>query len=608
MRKLLVLVIAVLIIGGISYMFRGQPTEITAAQAAASTTLPAVQDIGAVIVEGEVVPQQSVDLAFATTGLVVAEVFVAEGTTVKAGEPIAQLDPRQLELNIEQAKVNVLQAQANYDKLEEGATPEEISAAEAQVAEARARLQQTNGSVTQSDLAAAQAQVQSARAALRQLEAGPRTSEVTAARATLQQARAQLAKIDAGPQPADLRAAEAALDQARTALALAESGPKEAELQAAQALLDQALAEQRAQAAALSTAKSRAHSQMTQAADDVRLAQVAYSAAYWDDEQARQGRNPRTGNSFGDDNLDETAQQRVYADALDTAALKLQQAKLAYEEAHQAEINGIAAANARVSEASAGLDRVRTSVDAGQISAAQAQVAQAEARVAELKRIDPAARSAALAQIAQAEANLDKLLNINPSDRAAARAQVVQAEANLARLQGDERQGSVQAASAGVENAQAQLDQVTAGVGTSDLAGARAQVEQAKVQVKQAELALEQATLRSPISGTIAELNLEVGEVPGAAGAAVVVADMTIWRIETTDLTELQIVTIADGASVTITFDALPGVELPGTVTQIKPIGENKQGDITYTVVVTPDQQDARLRWNMTAAVAIQPE
>ena len=41
---------------------------------------------------------------------------------------------------------------------------------------------------------------------------------------------------------------------------------------------------------------------------------------------------------------------------------------------------------------------------------------------------------------------------------------------------------------------------------------------------------------------------------------------------------------------------------------RIKPLGENKQGDMTYTVVIQPDQLDDRLRWNMTAAVAIEPQ
>jgi HlyD family secretion protein len=40
-------------------------------------------------------------------------------------------------------------------------------------------------------------------------------------------------------------------------------------------------------------------------------------------------------------------------------------------------------------------------------------------------------------------------------------------------------------------------------------------------------------------------------------------------------------------------------------VVRIKPIGEEKLGDITYTIIVQPNEQDPRLRWNMTAMVTI---
>jgi HlyD family secretion protein len=42
-------------------------------------------------------------------------------------------------------------------------------------------------------------------------------------------------------------------------------------------------------------------------------------------------------------------------------------------------------------------------------------------------------------------------------------------------------------------------------------------------------------------------------------------------------------------------------------VSRIKPLGENKQGDMTYVVIVAPDLVDPRFRWNMTASVAIEP-
>jgi HlyD family secretion protein len=91
-----------------------------------------------------------------------------------------------------------------------------------------------------------------------------------------------------------------------------------------------------------------------------------------------------------------------------------------------------------------------------------------------------------------------------------------------------------------------------------------------------------------------------------APGAPIVqLADAGGWQIETSDLTELNVGNVHVGAPATISFDALPGVTLPGTVMRIKGFGENKQGDITYKVVVKPAQQDARLHWNMTASVSI---
>lgn len=71
------------------------------------------------------------------------------------------------------------------------------------------------------------------------------------------------------------------------------------------------------------------------------------------------------------------------------------------------------------------------------------------------------------------------------------------------------------------------------------------------------------------------------------------------------DLTELGVVNVFEGDEVLLTFDALDDLELSGTVVRIKPIGENKQGDITFTAVIRPDNQDPRLRWNMTAVARI---
>ena len=102
-------------------------------------------------------------------------------------------------------------------------------------------------------------------------------------------------------------------------------------------------------------------------------------------------------------------------------------------------------------------------------------------------------------------------------------------------------------------------------------------------------------------------LDAKVGEYVAPAKPLVVLADLSGWRVETTDLTELSVVRIREGDRAIVTFDALPEVEIPGTVTRIKALGTNNRGDITYTAVIAPDEMDPRLRWNMTAAVTIVP-
>lgn len=57
----------------------------------------------------------------------------------------------------------------------------------------------------------------------------------------------------------------------------------------------------------------------------------------------------------------------------------------------------------------------------------------------------------------------------------------------------------------------------------------------------------------------------------------------------------------------TLTFDGIPDLSIGGTVQRIRAFGENRLGDITYTVTIALDRQDPRLYWNMTASVTIEP-
>ena len=107
----------------------------------------------------------------------------------------------------------------------------------------------------------------------------------------------------------------------------------------------------------------------------------------------------------------------------------------------------------------------------------------------------------------------------------------------------------------------------------------------------------------SAVRGGGGGVDLKANEYAAPGSVAVRLADTAAWQIETTDLTELSVAKTYAGAPATITSTHCPS-DVPGKVAA-SGFGENRQGDITYTVRSRPTKLDPRLRWNMTAAVSI---
>ena len=118
---------------------------------------------------------------------------------------------------------------------------------------------------------------------------------------------------------------------------------------------------------------------------------------------------------------------------------------------------------------------------------------------------------------------------------------------------------------------------------------------------------LDKTELRAPMAGRISYLDVKVGEHSPQGAVLVRIADESSWEVRSDDLTELSIARIKEGNKAILTFDGIPGLEIPATVKFIRPYGEKKRGDITYTVYISPESWDQRLRWNMTAQIAIIP-
>lgn len=138
------------------------------------------------------------------------------------------------------------------------------------------------------------------------------------------------------------------------------------------------------------------------------------------------------------------------------------------------------------------------------------------------------------------------------------------------------------------------------------------EIAQARLKAAETGLASTMATLAdtelvAPISGTLVKLDLKTGEqaIPGVPLA--VVADLSGWQVETEDLNEMDLPGVRIGQAVLILPDALPELELKGTVKSIGQLFEVKFGDITYTAVISLQDSDPRLRWGMTVAVQFEP-
>jgi HlyD family secretion protein len=185
------------------------------------------------------------------------------------------------------------------------------------------------------------------------------------------------------------------------------------------------------------------------------------------------------------------------------------------------------------------------------------------------------------------------------------------AEARLKALKGGSL--SDQAASAQIDAgkaselaALARLNQLIAERDGKAIDSFEAAIQQTQAAIDSARIALEQAELRAPFAGTIAQLNLKAGELTPRDQPAVILADLSGWQIETDDVTEIKVPALKVGQGVTVEFDALPDVELQGEVASISSVAQVKSGDVVYPVKIKLLENDPRLRWGMTAAVTFE--
>ena len=203
---------------------------------------------------------------------------------------------------------------------------------------------------------------------------------------------------------------------------------------------------------------------------------------------------------------------------------------------------------------------------------------------------DDADRARALMYLSQARLARDQVKrNLEYAEGPPAAQDIAEADARVSKAQ------------AALEDAKRTFERRKTGPDPKDLTLAEANLNNAKAQAQAARSALNDLKLTAPFDGTIIVNSLEVGEL--ASSGQIMLGDTSAWQVETTDLKEVDIIGVAAGQNVTVTFDAIPDLKMEGTVNRVKGYGVTVRGDNTYTVIVDLQGTDPRVLWNMTVRV-----
>ena len=345
--------------------------------------------------------------------------------------------------------------------------------------------------------------------------------------------------------------------------------------------------------------------------------------------------------------LDDTDARLAVAQA--EAALALAQAQLA-QVRQPARQSDVAAAQAALDSARASYEKVKAGPTAEDLAAAKAALTKTQLNLQRLRagastldlqmaklsvdstrnqlwaaqaerdaaagdpRYGSAGRDAANARVHVAEVAVD-MAQVNyekvkqgarAEDLAIAQAQVEEAQAAYNALLNHPTPSELAAAAAQVAQAQAQLDLLKAGATGEQIAVAEANVKQARAALDVAKAQLAKLQLVMPFDGTVGAVLVRQGELVTPGQSLLMVGDVRTLRVETTDLSELDVARLREGQPVTVTFDAVAGLKVGGKVARIAPMSTPGQSGVNYAVLVELERLDAALRWGMTAFVDIQ--
>lgn len=252
---------------------------------------------------------------------------------------------------------------------------------------------------------------------------------------------------------------------------------------------------------------------------------------------------------------------------------------------------------------------------ARKISDLQDLVAHGQANLEQTNQVatEEEALAKATADLAVAQVKRQASLATASANLAAAKEALKSAQADLATAQAGgatlteaKARLTVQSAEVALATAKSNKADLVAGADAVTLAAAKADVDKKRLSLADAQTALAATKLTAPFAGKALQTNATVGNVIGASTKILTMADLATLQVSAS-VDETTIKKLTQGQPATVTFDALAGTTITGTVGEIPLQGTLQNSVMVYQVPVTlPGADKLPLLVGMTANVRIQ--
>lgn len=204
-------------------------------------------------------------------------------------------------------------------------------------------------------------------------------------------------------------------------------------------------------------------------------------------------------------------------------------------------------------------------------------------------------------ELAQAETSLKQAQLDLATQQAAYDSTRTLVEKNLAaKGELDSAERSLTLAKLKLEAATSSYNDVKAGASADVINAQEAAVAQASNNYQKAKLIYESATIRAPISGTVTEVFVKVGDLIENNTALLSIGDLDTMVLQAA-VNENDIGQIVIGQTATVTAAGYPDMPLPGTVTLIDMRGSVSGNVSTFKAAIQVSNKDNKLMWGMNA-------